>query len=64
MPMIRARPVMRTQPPIPNTMGQLEMMRVMLANPTAMVALTAGSVVSSNLSFMGVKGYWKGATLG
>jgi hypothetical protein len=45
-------------------MGQLEMMRVMLANPTAMVALTAGSVVSSNLSFMGVKGYWKGATLG
>jgi hypothetical protein len=56
---------MRTQPPIPNTLGALEMMCVMLANaPIAMAALTAGSVVSSNLSSMGVKDYWKEAAFG
>ncbi len=65
MPMIKARPVMRTQPPIPNTLGELEMMRVMLVNaPITMAALTAGSVASLNLSSMGVKDYWKGAALG
>jgi hypothetical protein len=32
VPLIRARPVMRTQPLIPNTLGELEMMRVMLVN--------------------------------
>jgi hypothetical protein len=64
VPMIRARPVMRMQPPKPNTLGELEMMRVMLANaPIAMAALTAGSVASLNLSSMGVKDYWKGAAL-
>jgi hypothetical protein len=62
--MIKARPVMRTQPPIPNTLGELEMMCVMLANTQiAMAALTAGSVASSNLSSMGVKDYWKGVPL-
>jgi hypothetical protein len=65
VPMIEVRPVMRTQPPIPNTLGELEMMRVMLANaPIAMAALSAGSVASSNLSSMGGKDYWKGAALG
>jgi hypothetical protein len=65
VPMINARPVMRMQPPIPNTLGKLEMMRVILANaPSAMVALTAGSVASLNLSSMGVKEYWKGAARG
>ncbi len=58
MPMIRARPVMTIQPPIPNMLGELEMMRVMLANaPIAMAALTAGSVASLNLTSMGVKDY-------
>jgi hypothetical protein len=62
--MIRARPVMRTQPPIPNKLGELEMMCVMLVNaPIAMAALTAGSVASLNLSSMGVKDFWKGAAL-
>jgi hypothetical protein len=63
--MIRARPVMKSQPPIPNMLSELEMMRVMLANaPIAMAALIAGSVASLNLSSMGVKHYWKGVTLG
>jgi hypothetical protein len=64
--MIKVRgAVMRTQPPIPNTLGELEMMRVMLANaPIAMAALTVGSVASLNLSYMGVNDYWKGVALG
>jgi hypothetical protein len=50
----RARPVIRTQLLIPNTLGELVMMRVMLANATiAMIALMAGSVVSLNLISMG-----------
>ena len=65
MLMIKARPVMRTQPPITNTLGELEMMHVMLLNaPIAMVALTVGSVASLNLSSMGLNNYWKGAALG
>jgi hypothetical protein len=63
--MIKVRPAMRTQPPIPNVLGKLEMMCVMPANaPSAMAALTVGSVGSSNLSSMGVKDYQKGATCG
>ncbi len=43
VPMIKVRPVMRTQPPIPNTLGELEMMRVVLSNaPIAIAALTLG----------------------
>jgi hypothetical protein len=57
MPIIKARAVMRMQPPIPNTLGELEMMCVMLANAT-------GSVASSNLSSIGVNDYWKGVALG
>jgi hypothetical protein len=54
VPIIRARPVIRAQPLIPNTLGELLMMQVMPANaPIALTALTAGSVVSSNLSSMG-----------
>jgi hypothetical protein len=50
----RARPVIRTQPLIPNTLRELVMMLVMLANaPIAMTALMAGSVASSNLISMG-----------
>ncbi len=50
----RARPVIRTQPLIPNMLGELVMMQVMLANaPIAMTALMAGSVVSSTLISMG-----------
>ncbi len=65
MPMIKARPKMRTKPPIPKTLGELEMMRVMLADaPIVMAALRAATVASSNLSSMGVKDYWKGASLG
>jgi hypothetical protein len=65
VPMIRARPQMRMQPPISNTLVELEMLCVMLANaPIAMAALTAGSVASSNLSSMGVKDYWNEAALG
>ena len=49
-----ARPVIRTQPLIPNALGELVMMRVMpIKAPIAMTALTAGSVASSNLSSMG-----------
>jgi hypothetical protein len=49
----RARPVIRTQPLIPNTLGELVMMQVMPANaPIAMTALMAGSVASSNLIYM------------
>ncbi len=41
----RARPVIRTQLLIPNTLGELVMMWVILANaPIAMTALMAGSV--------------------
>ncbi len=51
MPIIKARPVMRTEPLIPNTLGELVMTVVMPAKvPIAMTALTAGSVASSNLS--------------
>ncbi len=54
MPITRARPVIRTQRLIPNTLGELVMMQVMPANvPSAMTALTAGSVACSNLSSMG-----------
>ncbi len=54
MMITRARPVIRTQLLIPNTLGELVMMRVMLANATiAMIALMAGSVVSLNLISMG-----------
>ncbi len=50
----RARPVIRTQSHIPNTLGELVMMQVMLANaPIAMRALTAGSVASLTLISMG-----------
>ncbi len=54
MPITRARPVIRTQPLIPNTLGELVMMQVMLANALiAMTALKAGSVASTNLISMG-----------
>ncbi len=54
MPITRARPVIRTQPLMPNTLGELLMMQVMPANaPSAMTVLTAGSVVSLNLISMG-----------
>jgi hypothetical protein len=50
----RARPVIRRQPLIPNILGELVMIRVMLANaPIAMTALMAGSVASSNLISIG-----------
>jgi hypothetical protein len=50
----RARRVIRTQPLISNTLGELVMMRAMLANaPVAMTALMAGSVASLNLISMG-----------
>ncbi len=50
----RARPVIRTQLLIPNTLGELVMMQVIPANaPIAMTALMAGSVVSLNLISMG-----------
>ncbi len=51
---MKARPAIRTQPLIPNTLGELVMMRVMpVKAPIAMTALTAGSVANSNLSSMG-----------
>jgi hypothetical protein len=51
---IRARPVIKTQPLIPNTLGELVMMQVMPANaPITMTALMADSVASSNLISMG-----------
>jgi hypothetical protein len=54
VPIIKARLAMRTQPLIPNTLGELVMMVVMLTKvPIAMTALTAGSVASLNLSSMG-----------
>ena len=54
MPITSGRQVIRTQPLIPNTLGEFVMMRVMLANaPIAMTALMAGSVASSNLISMG-----------
>ncbi len=54
MPIIRARPVIRTQPLIPNILGELVMMQVMPANaPIAMTALTVSSVASLNLSSIG-----------
>ncbi len=50
----RAMPLIRTQLLIPNTLGELVMMRVMLANALiAMTALMAGSVASLNLISMG-----------
>jgi hypothetical protein len=50
----RARPVIRTQPLIPNTLGELVMMQVMPANaPIAMTAFTAGSIASSTLISVG-----------
>ena len=49
-----ARPVIRTQPLIPNLLGELVMMQVMpVKAPIAMTALTVGSVASLNLSSMG-----------
>jgi hypothetical protein len=54
VPRIRARPVIRTQQLIPNTLKELVMMQVMPANvQIAMTALTAGSVASLNLSSLG-----------
>ena len=54
MPIIKARLVMKTQPLIPNTLGELVMMQVMPENaPSAMTALRAGSVASLNLISMG-----------
>jgi hypothetical protein len=54
VPITRARPVIRTQPLIPNMLGELVMMQVMPGNaPSAMTALTAGLAVSLNLSSMG-----------
>ena len=54
MPMIKARTPISMQPPIPNALGESEMMRVILANaPRAIAVLQAGSVASSNLSSMG-----------
>jgi hypothetical protein len=54
VPIIKARLVLRTQPLISNMLGELVMMVVMpVKAPIAMTALTAGSVVSSNLSSMG-----------
>jgi hypothetical protein len=53
VPMIRARPAIRTQPLSPNVLGELVMMLVMPVNaPSAMIALTAASVARSNLSSM------------
>jgi hypothetical protein len=50
----RARPVIRTQPLIPNMLGELVMMQVMPANaPIAMTALTADSIASLTLISMG-----------
>ncbi len=50
----RARPVIRTQPLIPNMLGELVMMRVMPANaPIAMKTLTVDSVAILNLISMG-----------
>jgi hypothetical protein len=51
VPITRVRPVIRTQPLIPNTLGELGMMQVM--PPIAMTALTAGSEASLNLISMG-----------
>ncbi len=54
MPIVRAKPAMRTHPLIPNALGELVMMVVMPAKaPIAMTALTAGSAASSNVSSMG-----------
>jgi hypothetical protein len=54
VPIIKARLVMRTHPLIPNMLGELVMMVVMPTKaPIAIKTLTAGSVVSLNLSSMG-----------
>jgi hypothetical protein len=54
VPIIKARPATRTQPLIPNMLGELVMTVVMHEQvPNMMTALTAGSVASSNLSSMG-----------
>jgi len=54
VPITKARPVIRTQPLIPNTLGELVMMQVMPANaPSAMAVMGAGSVAGLNLSSMG-----------
>jgi hypothetical protein len=51
---------MRTAPSSPKPLGELVRMRVILAHPpTAMQALTAGSVASLNLSSIGVRGSLK-----
>ena len=64
MPIGRARSTMRMQPLISNVLGESVMTRVMPANaPSAMAALTAGSVASSNLSSMEVVGDLEGAAL-
>ncbi len=63
--MIKARTPISMQPPIPNELGESEMMRVIPANvPRAIAVLQAGSVASSNLISMGVVVSWKGATQG
>jgi hypothetical protein len=54
VPITRARPVIRTQLLIPNTLGELAMMQMMPANaPSAMAVMGAGSVAGLNLSSMG-----------
>ncbi len=64
MPIGRARSTMRMQPLISNVLGESVMMRVMPENaPSAMAALTVGSVASLNVSSMGVLRDLKGAAL-
>jgi hypothetical protein len=64
VPIIRARPTIRMQPPIPNALGESMMTRVIPASaPGAMAALTVGSVACSNLSSMVVVGDLKGVAL-
>ncbi len=54
-PRTSARMVMRTAPLSPNTLGELVRRQVIPAHPpTAMQALTAGSVASLNLRSIGV----------
>jgi hypothetical protein len=63
--MIKARTPISMQPPIPNALGESEMMRVILANaPRAIAVLQAGSVAISNLIYMGVVVSWKGVARG
>ncbi len=60
--MIKARTPISMLPPIPNGLGESEMMRVIPTNaPRAIAVLQASSVASSNLISMGVVVSWKGA---